>query len=87
MRRNVLAGQFGSGQILEFDPVTGRFKGWLYDTSNAPLTIDGLWGLSFGSGGISGPATSLFFTAGPDGGQHGLFGTITAIENVLGGDL
>jgi uncharacterized protein (TIGR03118 family) len=84
---HVLVGQFGSGQILAFDPVTGRFKGLLYDASNMPITIDGLWGLSFGSGGTSGPATSLFFTAGPDGEQHGLFGTITAIENVLGGDL
>jgi uncharacterized protein (TIGR03118 family) len=87
---HVLVGQFGSGQILAFDPVTGRFKGWLYDASNAPITIDGLWGLSFGSGApnaTSAPANSLFFTAGPDGEQHGLFGTITAVENVLGGDL
>ena len=84
---NVLVGQLGSGQILAFDPVTGRFKGWLYDASNMPITIGGLWGLSFGSGGTSGSATSLFFTAGPDGYQHGLFGTITAVENVLGGDL
>jgi uncharacterized protein (TIGR03118 family) len=85
---NILVGQFGSGQILVFDPVTGKFKGPLYDATNTPIVIDGLWGLAFGSGGTgSGPATTLYFTAGPDGEQHGLFGTITAVENVLGGDL
>jgi uncharacterized protein (TIGR03118 family) len=85
---NILVGQFGSGQILVFDPVTGKFKGPLYDATNTPIAIDGLWGLAYGSGGTgSGPATTLYFTAGPDGEQHGLFGTITAVENVLGGDL
>ena len=83
---DILSGQFGSGQIAAFDPVTGRFKGLLYDTSNMPLTIDGLWGLNFGNDGTAGPATTLFFAAGPDSEQHGLFGTITAVENVLGGD-
>ena len=83
---DILVGQFGSGQILVFDPVTGRFKGKLLDAAGAPIAIDGLWGLSFGSGTGSGPANSLYFTAGPGGEQHGLFGTITAVENLLGGD-
>jgi uncharacterized protein (TIGR03118 family) len=84
---NILVGQFGSGQILVFDPVTGQFKGPLYDATNTPITIDGLWGIAFGGGTTSGPSNTLFFTAGPNGEQDGLFGTITAIENVLGGDL
>lgn len=84
---NILVGQFGSGQILVFDPVTGKFKGPLYDATNQPIVIDGLWGIAFGGGTTSGPSNALFFTAGPDGEQHGLFGTITAVENVLGGDL
>ncbi len=84
---DILVGQFGSGQILAFDPVTGRFKGSLVDSvTNAPIVIDGLWGLAFGSGTGSGAANSLYFSAGPGGEQHGLFGTITAVENVLGGD-
>ena len=83
---DILVGQFGSGQILAFDPVTGHFKGTLLNSSNAPITIDGLWGIAFGSGTGSGPANSLYFTAGSDGEQHGLFGTITPVENVLGGD-
>jgi uncharacterized protein (TIGR03118 family) len=87
---DILVGQFGSGQIIAFDPVTGRSKGPLYAASNMPITIDGLWGIAFGgvtnSGPNSGPSTSLFFTAGPGGEQHGLFGSITPVENVLGGD-
>jgi len=83
---DILIGQFGSGQILAFDPVTGRYKGNLLNASGAPIAIDGLWGLSFGSGTGSGAANALYFAAGSDGEQHGLFGTITAVENVLGGD-
>ena len=83
---DILVGQFGSGEILAFDPVTGRYKGNLVDATNAPIAIEGLWGLAFGSGTGSGPANSLYFTAGPGGEQHGLFGTITAVENQLGGD-
>jgi hypothetical protein len=26
----------------------------------------------------------MYFSAGPDGEQHGLFGTITPVENTLG---
>ena len=48
---NILVGQFGSGQILVFDPVTGKFKGPLYDATNTPIAIDGLWGIAFGGGG------------------------------------
>lgn len=81
---DLLVGQFGSGQVAVYDPVTGEFKGLLQNSSNTPLTIQGLWGLSFGSGGTSGPANTLYFTAGPDGESHGLFGTITAVENTLG---
>jgi uncharacterized protein (TIGR03118 family) len=83
---NILVGQFGSGEILVFDSVTGHFKGSLQDSTNAPISIDGLWDIAFGSGGTSGPATTLFFTAGTDHEQHGLFGTITPVENLLGGD-
>lgn len=83
---DILVGQFGSGNIDVFDPVTGQFKGFLNDASNNPIAIDGLWGIVFGSGGSSGPANTLYFAAGSDGEQHGMFGTITQVENVLGGD-
>jgi uncharacterized protein (TIGR03118 family) len=82
----ILVGQFGSGEILAFNAITGRFKGRLHDASDAPIKIDGLWGLGFGNDASAGPATTLFFSAGTDHEQHGLFGSITAIENVQGND-
>jgi uncharacterized protein (TIGR03118 family) len=81
---DILVGQFGSGEILAFNSVTGRFKGRLHDASNAVIKIDGLWGLGFGNEDKAGPATTLFFSAGTDHEQHGLFGTITPIENTEG---
>jgi len=83
---NVLVGQFGSGEVLAFDPVTGKFKGKLNGVDNNPIHIDGLWAIAFGNGANAGPATSLYFTAGPDGETNGLFGTLTAVENVQGND-
>jgi uncharacterized protein (TIGR03118 family) len=83
---DVLVGQFGSGEIVAFDPVTGQFKGKLLDMNNQPIAIDGLWALGFGNDGKAGPATTLFFTAGPDHESNGLFGTLTAVQNIQGND-
>src|SRR6185437_10243428 len=81
---DVLVGQFGSGAILAFDPVTGKFKGMLTGTDNNPIHIDGLWAIAFGNDATAGPATTLYFTAGPDDETNGLFGSLTAVENVQG---
>jgi uncharacterized protein (TIGR03118 family) len=81
---DILVGQFGSGMILAFDPVTGKFKGMLTGTDNNPIHIDGLWAISFGNDASAGPATTLYFTAGPDDETNGLFGSLTAVENVQG---
>ena len=70
---------------LGLDPVSGRFKGKLLDTSNNPITINGLWALSFGNDGTAGAATALNFSAGPDG-VNGLLGTITPVQNIGGND-
>jgi len=70
-------GNFGSGTIMTFDSF-GNFRGLLEGTSDCPLTIDGLWGLTFGAGGASGVATDLYFSAGPNAESHGLFGVIQA---------
>jgi len=79
----VIVGQFGSGEILAFDAVTGKFDGTLNDQNDKVITISGLWGLAFGDGEVKSdpanqPDNALFFTAGP-GGQNGLFGTLTPI--------
>jgi hypothetical protein len=66
--------------------VTGEFKVNLLDANNAPISIDGLWGIAFASGGTSGSATTLYFAAGLNHEQDGLFGTIAAVENIFGSD-
>ena len=77
----LLVGQFGSGQIAAYDLTSGEFEGLLHGP-RGPLSIDGLWALSFGGGSANnGPTTTLFFTAGIDGEAHGLFGTLRAIPD------
>ncbi|MGI8770560.1 MAG: TIGR03118 family protein [Acidobacteriaceae bacterium] len=81
---DLLVGQFGSGTIQVYDPLTGHLLGHLSDASNRTIQHDGLWALSFGSDGGSGPATTLYFSAGTNHEQDGLFGAITAIDNAQG---
>jgi uncharacterized protein (TIGR03118 family) len=77
----LLVGNFGDGHISAF--VQRPWGQWLPDgqllgADHQPLAIDGLWGIGFGNGSANQPTTSLYFAAGPDGGTHGLFGTVTA---------
>ena len=72
----LLVGNFGDGRINVYDPRTGRREGTLRGRDERPITIDGLWALRFGNPTIGGSGT-LLFSAGPDGEEHGLFGTIT----------
>jgi len=79
---DLLVGNFGDGQISAFAPQadgTYELVGQLRTSDHKVLTIDGLWALQFGKGAENnGPTTTLFFTAGPGGESHGLFGKITA---------
>jgi uncharacterized protein (TIGR03118 family) len=78
---DLLVGNFGNGQINAYaQGATGEFEdqGELGRPDGAPIVIPGLWALEFGNGGVAGATTSLFFTAGPAGEAHGLFGKIEA---------
>jgi len=76
----ILVGNFGDGRINAYSP-DGRFRGQLKSETNAPIQIDGLWGLRVGNGGNGGNTDSLYFAAGIDHEQHGLYGKI---KNVPG---
>lgn len=78
---DLLVGNFGNGRINAISPRTGFFLGQLRDKNDKPITIDGLWGLDFGNGANAGPTTTLFFTAGPDGESHGLFGSLMSVNH------
>ena len=87
----LIVGQFGSGQTLAFDAITGRFQGKLLDQNNNVIVLPGLWGISFGAGQASqtsGPGNALFFDAGINMGTGGLFGFLTPVSGDLtqGGD-
>lgn len=73
----LLVGNFGSGTIMTFNEF-GHFHGLLEGAHGKPIVIDGLWGLTFGNGGNAGVPGDLYFTAGPQGESHGLFGSLTA---------
>ncbi|HLJ36318.1 MAG TPA: TIGR03118 family protein [Ktedonobacteraceae bacterium] len=73
---DLLVGNFGNGYIHAFNPTTGAFLGTLMNSQYHPIHIDGLWALAFGGGGASGQPNQLFFTAGIQKEQHGLFGMI-----------
>jgi len=75
--KDVLVGNFGDGSINAFEPDTGAFRGQLKDQKGNPITIDDLWGLGFGNGGLAGDTDTLFFTAGINDEMDGLFGSIT----------
>jgi uncharacterized protein (TIGR03118 family) len=76
---HLLVGQFGSGEILAFNPTSGAFAGKLLQPGGQPVNINGIWGIGFGNGGSAGPLNTLFFAAGPDGESNGLFGTLTPV--------
>lgn len=82
----ILIGQFRGGTVAAFNPVTGRFLGNMLNPDGSTLNIDGLWALRFGNDAAAGPATTLFFTAGPNGEVNGLFGTLTPIAAEKGED-
>jgi uncharacterized protein (TIGR03118 family) len=75
----ILVGMFGSGQIAAYNFLTGHFVGLLRGANSQPISISGLWGISFGSSTNSGPFNTLYFAAGTNRGAGGAFGTVTPV--------
>jgi uncharacterized protein (TIGR03118 family) len=82
----ILVGNFRSGWIAAFNGFTKRFIGFVLRPDNSLVFIDGLWSLTFGNNGATGPSTTLFFTAGPNQETDGLFGTLTPVAAEQDGD-
>src|SRR5262245_15484931 len=72
----LLVANFGDGTVAAFDLATGGFRDVLRNASGKPLSIDGIWGLAFGNGVSLGDADSLYYTAGPNLEQDGVFGRL-----------
>ncbi len=82
----ILVGNFRSGWIAAFNGFTHKFIGFVRnpDPDNSLMFLDGLWSLTFGNDGGAGPANTLFFTAGINNEQDGLFGTLTPTDGLDG---
>jgi uncharacterized protein (TIGR03118 family) len=73
---DLLVANFGDGTISAFDLASGDFVGYLRDPDTKIISIDGLWGITFGNGVSLGDANALYFTAGPNNEEDGLFGRL-----------
>jgi uncharacterized protein (TIGR03118 family) len=73
----LLVGNFGDGRINAFDLGSGRFLGQLSDAGGHPLTNVGIWGMTFGNGAGGTKTNTLYFAAGINGEQDGLFASIS----------
>jgi uncharacterized protein (TIGR03118 family) len=80
----ILVGNFRSGWIAAFDGFTHKFIGWVRNPDDSLVTIDGLWSLTFGNDGTAGLANTLYFTAGINNENDGLFGTLTPTDGLDG---
>jgi uncharacterized protein (TIGR03118 family) len=78
----LLVGNFGDGHIIGYS-VGGASQGdgGAYLTGKGGrITIDGLWGIDFGNDAAAGPSNTLFFAAGPNDEEDGLFGRIDFVH-------
>jgi uncharacterized protein (TIGR03118 family) len=73
---DLLVGNFGDGTINAFDLKTDRFEGKLVGSDGKPVQIQDLWALVPGNGGSGGDPGKIYFTAGLQDEQHGLFGSL-----------
>lgn len=73
----LLVGNFGDGTINAFAPRSGALLGTLRDRDGRKLHVDGLWGMQFGNGILAQKINALFYAAGPNEEESGLFGVVT----------
>ena len=75
----LLVGGEDSGMIDAYNLTTGALIGTLADKSGNPLVNTGLWGLRVGNGGNGGDPNKVYFAAGINDENDGLFGSITFV--------
>jgi uncharacterized protein (TIGR03118 family) len=78
MSGKLLVANFGDGTIAAFDPDSGEPVDYLRDKDYNLIVVDGVWGIVFGNGVSLGDAHALYFTAGPETEQDGIFGRLNA---------
>jgi len=79
---DILVGNFGDGKINAFNATTGKFDGTLANASKQAIAIDGLWGIEFGNGKGGTSPSALYFAAGIEGYNGGLYGRLLVNSSV-----
>lgn len=82
---DLLLGNFGDGAINAYDPNTGQLIGAMKTLNGTPILYPGLWGIAFGNGLANQPSNALFFAAGINQMQDGIFGRIDAASSTTSG--
>jgi uncharacterized protein (TIGR03118 family) len=81
--KDLLVGNFGNGWINVFDPTKNyKFVATISNPSGKPIVNDHLWAINAGTGTNGQLANAIYFTAGIQNEQHGLFGSIQAIPSL-----
>jgi uncharacterized protein (TIGR03118 family) len=83
---DLLVGNFGNGEINAYtlnSNGTGTFAGTIDGANGQPLVNDFLWALEFRTGGANTDPSTLYFTAGINNQQDGLFGEIATPEPAM----
>jgi uncharacterized protein (TIGR03118 family) len=81
----LLIGNEGSGNVAAYNPATGAPLGTLENQFGDPHGMVGMRALTFGNGSNGGDLNTLYFTAGLDGGVHGLLGALTPSTELASG--
>jgi uncharacterized protein (TIGR03118 family) len=76
---DLLIGQFGSGEILAYDPTSGLYLGTLDGSGGAPIVDPFLWALETRTGGTGVNTNAVYLTAGIGNQKDGLFAEITEV--------
>lgn len=79
LSNRLLVGNFGDGRILAYNLETGKFDDYLRDLSGKPIEIDGLWGMLFGNGETLGYSNHMYYAAGPEAENEGVFGKLVPL--------
>jgi uncharacterized protein (TIGR03118 family) len=78
----LLVSNFGDGTIACLSPQTLTAYDYVRDSLGNPISVEGIWGLTFGNGQSLGDANALYFAAGPNDETDGLFGRIDVAAQV-----
>jgi len=76
---DLLVGNFGNGEILAYDALTSMYEGTLDGPNGLPLVNPYLWALETRTGGTGSDLGAVYFTAGINDQNDGLFGKIDPV--------